>query len=1122
MSLDDSRTRPWLRGSLHTGSAAEPSEVSQRAVPTREVPLPFTTMDVDHTVPGRFERVAQRFGDRLAVRSPTTQWTYAQLEQRANGIAQAIYAACPEPGTRVGLLFPHDAPMVAAMLGALKAGATYVPLDPALPSERLQFMLADSEASLLLTDGDNATLAASLAQESQRVIKTDDLDNSAPLTSTVGPDDYAYILYTSGSTGQPKGILQSHRNLLHHIRVWTEALDITHRDRMSLASAFTWDSSLQDAYGALLNGATSYIFDVRDQGFDRLADLVVAERLTICHLAVPVYRNLMRVLARRQERPAVRAMALGADMVHQADMDAFREWFPDEAILVNAYGATESTTGTIYRIDKTTQVPCYPLPIGTPVDNTAVTLVGDDGHPVDPGDTGEITLTSRHVALGYLNKPELTAEKFQRHEDVPHVRTYRTGDLGRQLPDGNLILLGRRDNQVKVRGIRVDLGEVESALVQHPDIQEAIVLDVAHPSGDKRLVGYIVPRANKAPATEQVRAFLGERLPEYMLPSSLIVLEAMPLTPNGKIDRKAMPAPDWRARNLDTPYLAPRDTQEALLAEVFSEVLGVEPIGVNDNFFALGGDSIQALNIVLTAEARGLRITPHQVFSHPTVAQLAYLDRETPRPDEAGPTQGRAANDQLAQWNALRQRLPEPDQVDQVYPLSPTQKGIYFQCLMARKDSGIYKEQTRLTLSGQLDPDLFAAAWDHLIACHAVLRTAFVRRGLGQPHQVVQHQAPVPLEIRDWRERSASEEETALKRLEAEEIRQGFKLGQAPLMRLVLVRTGAHRHELIWTYHHIILDGWSESLLIQDLLGTYDALHQGREPNLPARAPYRDFIQWVHNRSPGEGPETFWKDLLRGFKQPATMLAEAIDQSSNDPIDDFATATIDLDGQALDGVSRQFRVSVSTLMQGIWAAVLAQACNTDDVVYGTIASGREQGPKGIADMIGLTVNTLPMRVRLTRYADISDWLQDLQRGLLEVRQHATSDLGDIERLSEVSSDRLPLFESTFVYLNLPGIPQDGQGALTIEQRAYRSVPHFPLTLFVEPGNRLRIRAAYRQDAFSRAYIEALLNAVQALSSEITQGSPRRLEDWMPAAYRALSNSYKAGRFAVPGSWPVNR
>jgi len=1047
--------------------------------------LSFPREERAHTLHGRFEQIVQVYGSRPAVHSPTVHWTYAQLNQRANGIAQALLARTPAKGTRIALLYPHDAAMVAAILGVLKAGGVYIPLDPLLPEERLVYMVRDAGAQLVLSDGHCREPSQLLA----RAADVDLIDTDALAAEGLGgkhnpdvgvePNDYAYILYTSGSTGQPKGIIQTHRNLMHHIRVWTEVLAITCEDRMTLVSAFTWDSALQDLYGALLNGAESYVFDVREQGFERLAALMSDQRLTVCHFAVPVYRNVVQCLAGRNHQLQVRVMGLGADMVHQGDVESFRQWFPDDAYLVNAYGATESTTATIFRLGQQDPVPRYPLPIGRAVDATQVAVLDAQGQPIAGAGQGELAIISPYIACGYVNQPELTAEKFRPHAETLDLRIYLTGDLGERLADGHLVLLGRRDNQIKIRGMRVDLGDIEASLVQHSAVREAVVMGHPHPSGDKRLVAYVVSTTDRALDSADLRAFLGTKIPDYMIPSVFIALESLPLTPNGKVDRKVLPLPDWSLRTADTEYVAPRNSVEHALERAFSQALGLEYVGIHDHFLELGGDSLLALRVVLLAEQQGFRLRPRQIFSHPTVAELALIVEPTTDQAPGADATDAAMNDALSRWAALKDRLAEPDQVEEIYPLAPAQKGIYYQCLMAPKDSGIYLEQTRLTLVGALDTQIVFDTWSQLVARHAILRTTFQRRGLGQPHQVVWRAAPTPLRVEDWRWQTAEQQAQALAEEQDAEMRRGFVLDKLPLMRMVLIRTGKAEHQLLWTCHHIVLDGWSENLLLQDFFALYQALVHNAEPNLPVRAPYRDFIYWVHHRNSDEDVR-FWREFLAGYQQPVRLGASPRDLSAAKSSQGFAQANTELERLPIVNACKLLRVPPSTFLQGAWALTLARASGATDLVYGSVVSGREQEVPGIADMVGLIVNTLPVRVKMNPELGLAAWLQELQHTLLEVRRHAATDLGDIERLSDVAADQRPLLDSVFIYLNLPSDDRDGKQLLQVTQRDFRSVPHFPLTLFVDPGQSFQIRAVYRPDRLDAARVEVLLEDFAAI------------------------------------------
>ena len=594
--------------------------------------IAFNRGDVEESLPLRFERMAERCADRRAVKTANDDWTYGELNRRANCVARAILRACGREKERAALVFNHGAPMIAALLGALKAGKTYVPLDPAYPAERLRYLLKDSQAEVIITENRSISAAAQLANGPLRVINIDDADSQSTDDPSlpISPDALAYILYTSGSTGQPKGVMQSHRNVLQHIRNYTNSLRLTSEDKLTLFSSYGFDAAVMDIFAALLNGAALLPADIKEESRERLLARMAEEGVTIYHSTPTVYRYLFGSLTGKENLSAIRMVVLGGEEVHKEDVDLFQRRFSAKSIFVNGLGPTESTLALQYFIDRTTELAGNIVPVGYPVEETEILLLDDSGREAEI--YGEIGIRSACLALGYWGKPEMTGAAFLPDLVDPSKRLYRTGDMGRLLPDGSIAFAGRKDFQVKIRGFRIELGEIEAVLYQHAAVQESVVVARDNIAGDKQLVAYIIPRGS-APAAGQLRTYLKARLPDYMVPSVFVVLDSFPLTPNGKVDRKALPEPKNSRVALAQAYTAPRNSVEAIIARVWSEILGVKTIGVHDNFFDLGGHSLKATQVVsrLRAELRS-EIPLRHLFEFTTIAELAaVIDSKTIR-----------------------------------------------------------------------------------------------------------------------------------------------------------------------------------------------------------------------------------------------------------------------------------------------------------------------------------------------------------------------------------------------------------------------------------------------------------------------------------------------------------
>jgi amino acid adenylation domain-containing protein len=592
--------------------------------------IEFKEEQIEQSIPARFEQQVKKYPQNIAVRTKNHTWTYETLDRIADQLAQTILASGRSQAERIGLIFEHDAPMIAGMLGSLKARKIYVPLDPSYPKERLNYILEDSQANVILVDNITQPLAQELSKDTYQIINIDDLSSTAPVDNinlSISPDTIAYILYTSGSTGQPKGVMQSHRNVLHHIRVYTNNLHISPDDNLTLLSSYSFDAAVMDIFGALLNGATLYPVNLKEEGFAILARWLVEQEITIYHSTPTVYRYFVASLAEGVTLPNIRLVVLGGEEVFKKDIELYKRHFSPECIFINGLGPTESTLCLQYFINHETNIFRNTVPVGYPVENTEVVLLNEFGE--EPEVYGEIAIRSPHVALGYWQKPEITQVAFLPNPEGDNERIYRTGDLGRLLPDGSIEFVGRKDSQVKIRGFRIEPGEIQTALEQHSAVLETVILVQEDESGNKRLVAYIVPNQEKVSTPGELRSFLINRLPEYMVPSVFVMLKTMPLTPTGKVDRRALPVPNQTYLNSEEMFLAPRDELELQLTKIWERLLKVQPIGIRNNFFDLGGHSL--LTVTLFAEIekifeQALPLTT--LFQAPTIEQLAIILRQ--------------------------------------------------------------------------------------------------------------------------------------------------------------------------------------------------------------------------------------------------------------------------------------------------------------------------------------------------------------------------------------------------------------------------------------------------------------------------------------------------------------
>ncbi|PTR07479.1 non-ribosomal peptide synthase protein (TIGR01720 family)/amino acid adenylation domain-containing protein [Nitrosospira sp. Nsp5] len=574
----------------------------------------FPEQAVEQSIGSRFREQAERYPDRIAIQVKNERWTYKQLEALSNRIANAILSLRGESVERIALFFRHDASMIAAIFGILKAGKTYVPLDPAHPPARTERIIDSSGAAAVLTDIDG------FSTEYAQVIRlgeTERFETNPPPPVSLGA--IAYILYTSGSTGEPKGVVQTHRNVLGHVRTYSNNLHLCADDRLTFVSSYSVDAAVQDIFGALLNGAAVYPISVRENGMQALVDCLVEQEITVFHCAPTLFRHLIHALSNsapgitRLEK--IRLVALGGEAVYRRDVDLFRTHFSPDCLLVNGFGLTESTLALQYFIDTGATLMRDAVPIGYPVDGVELLLLGDTGEPVDVYCPGEIVLRGPFIAMGYWRQGGIAAFP----PDGGGGRLYRTGDLGRRLPDGSIEFIGRRDFQVKIRGYRIEPGEIEKQLLEYPGVKQAVVIPQEYADG-QRLVAYVSARPEQAPASDGLRRHLDRRLPDYLIPAVFVVLEELPITPSGKINRLALPVPETS----DDSFAPPRTIAETKLAAIWQQVLAIEHIGIHDNFFSIGGHSLFATQVISRLRDEfGVELPLQQIFEMPTIAGLA-------------------------------------------------------------------------------------------------------------------------------------------------------------------------------------------------------------------------------------------------------------------------------------------------------------------------------------------------------------------------------------------------------------------------------------------------------------------------------------------------------------------
>ena len=587
--------------------------------------LEFQRDDIEQSISRRFEAVARTYPDRIAVSAQENQYSYDQLNRAANRVARSILSHCRNQDVPVALMLEQGAPQIITTLGALKAGRFYVPLDPTNPTTRNEYMLHDSAADIVLTNENNIEVATALAGPNRLVLNLDEITDDIceeDLADCPDPGYFAYILYTSGSTGNPKGIVQNHRNILHNVLRHTNAFRIRPDDRQTLLYTSSVYGGQRDMFNALLNGASLHVYVVKNEGIEGLAEWLVHKRISIYCSVTTVFRQLVARLSGLERFDDLRLIKLGGEATSIREVNAFKKYFSPDCIMHCGLGTTETGLVRNYFIGKSTEINANTVPLGYPVDDMDIMLLNDAGNPQSEGATGEIAVRSRYLSLGYWRKPDLTRLAFIADAADGESRIYRTGDMGFIHADGCLEHRGRRDHQIKVRGNRIETVEVEGALLGLESVKEAVVIGLKANQETDMLAAYLVPSREDIPSANDIWLTLANILPEFMIPSYFMWLESLPLLPNGKIDRQALPKS--AAPQVDHPFIAPTTDLEIKIANIWRELLTLERIGINENFFVIGGHSLLASQVISRINrCFHIRLPQSALFENQTIASLA-------------------------------------------------------------------------------------------------------------------------------------------------------------------------------------------------------------------------------------------------------------------------------------------------------------------------------------------------------------------------------------------------------------------------------------------------------------------------------------------------------------------
>jgi amino acid adenylation domain-containing protein len=986
-------------------------------------------------VAGLFEAAAAGAPDAPALWFDGVETSYAALEARANRLAHALIAQGAGRGRHVALFIGRDRgpELIAAVLAVLKAGAAFAVLDPQQASSRHRAMLEDAAPVFVLAADDRPP------QGSWRVLDLASLEREAaarPSTRparSLGPEDAAYVAFTSGSTGRPKGVVATQGGLVRLAGAQRSAFALGAADRVVQFSAITFDAFAWDLAMAWGAGAVLVLGSVDELApGEPLVRLLEASRAT----ALTIPPSALSALP-EAALPDLKLLITAGEPCPAALVD---RWARGRR-MVNAYGPTETTIWASY--DEAS--PGLSPPIGRAIPGAALHLLDEALAPVPIGAVGQICIGGAGVARGYLGAPDLTAAVFvpDPFSDRPGARLYKSGDLGRWLPDGRLAYLGRRDDQMKIRGFRIEPGEVARTLERLPPIGRVHVGAAARRNGEAALVAWIVPAAGAALDLDALRRAVEDVLPLYMRPACYIPVPGFPVNAHGKVDVRGLPAPDWDAVGRDAAT-APEGPVETALARIWGRVLERPAIGRDDHFFALGGDSIFAVRVIGGMRQAGWVLKLSDLFAAPVLCALAARARPA-RPE-------------------MRADLER-----EVWPLTGSQAGMLFHHLRAPA-LALYVQRFDLTLTGRLDPAAFAAAWRWLVERHEALR-GHVRWRDGEPllaFAAADTAAATPdLPEADWRMLDPAAQDRA-----AAEILPPLDPEAPPLMRLALARVGDRSWRFVWAVHHLIADGWSLSVLLDEWRRAYAAFRIGGRPDLPPAVPYRTYLAWLQTRD-RTAAQAFWREALGGLDQP-TRLAAADEGAGAG----WSTDTFELDAAAtarLLALSSDRGITLNTLVQGAWARVVQVWTGQSDVVSGMIVSGRPAELAGAARIVGLFVNTVPCRLTVPAAGTVARWLGQVQERLVLMQEHGHLALAELQRMMGLDPDMRP-FDALVAVQNYPA--ETGEDAdIEVAARPVPARTDYPLTVLVEPGSRLCIRVIADHRALAAATAAALGRAL---------------------------------------------
>jgi len=1033
-----------------------------------------------------FEEQVEREPDAIAVVFEGEQLTYRELNQRANQLAHYLRSLGVGPEVLVGICVERSLEMVVSLLGILKAGGAYLPLDPALPQESLAFRLIDAQVPILLTQKgllkpEDAQVQTVLYLDADWELIAQQSD--ANLKSEVLPENLAYVLYTSGSTGQPKGVAIEQRQILNYLHAILDKLQLPTGASFATVSTFAADLGNTAIFPALCTGGCLHIVS-QERATDpkALADYfghhpIDCLKITPAHLASLLASNASDSILPRQ------CLVLGGEAASWDLIKKIQQEAPNCRIL-NHYGPTETTVGVLtYPVSsKQASYNSKTVPIGRPIANTQVYILDRHQQPVPIGVPGELHIGGASLARGYLNRPDLTDEKFISNplNDNTNTRLYKTGDLVRYLSDGNIEFLGRLDRQVKIRGFRIELSEVETAIAQHPAVRETVVVAREDIPGHKYLAAYIVCNHSETLTSSTLRDFLKEKLPSYMVPGAFVMLNGLPLTPNGKVDHQALPTPDTATQELETAFVAARTWQEELLARIWCEVLHLQQVSIHDNFFELGGDSILSILIIAKTKQAGLQLTPKQIFQHQTIAELAAVGSTT------GTTKAEQGKDNVTVPLHLLE-LPEgisellPDDTEAAYPLAKMQEFMLHHYKNDPQKMAVYHIQKSYDIYDEsLDLNAFKKALEISVQKHPALRTVFITRNGTPAVQVVKKSLSFSISEEDISYITSDEQENYIDVAMKQDKQNLFNSENPnePLFRFRVFRKAKNRFEFLMSVHHAVADGWGNSEFLNQLYELYGAFKKGEEITVvPDGNVYKEFVALEKEIIGSQDAADFWRLQLKNYIYKRLKPCKAsVNEGESVRYEHIFNSEIIQDLQKL---CKKLKVSPKAIFLSTYLDLIGTLMKEKALCVGTVSNGRTERLSDPFRALGLFWNIVPFCQSIS--SDKSVQIKNVQQSLIDMEPYVRYPL--LQILAD--QQKTELFFATFNFVHFHNAKNRLAYTSLKFERKFHDKFHFPLNYLVSMSpfeENATLYVEYDKTYFTRQEIRSMIqNYIEMLN-----------------------------------------